>query len=121
MLIGDSNVLFVCGTDDHGSTSELAALQAGKSIQEFIGEIHSKQKSTMDRYNISLSTYTGTSREECFPIHKEIAQDFLRKIYKNGMLEKRTTKQWYDPKLKRFLQDRFVRGKCPNTCLLIHI
>ena len=114
MLIGAENVLFVCGTDDHGSTSELAAMQAGVSIQEFLAGIHAKQKSTMDRYNISLNTYTGTSRQECFPIHKEIAQDFLRKLYKNGMLEKRTSKQWYDPKLKRFLQDRFVRGKCPN-------
>jgi methionyl-tRNA synthetase len=115
MLIGEANVLFVCGTDDHGSTSELAAFQAGKSIQDFIGDIHKKQKSTMDRYSISLNTYSGTSRPDCFPVHKDIAQDFLRKIYKNGMLEKRTTKQWYDPQLNRFLQDRFVRGKCPNT------
>ena len=80
MLIGEANVLFVCGTDDHGSTSELAAFQAGKSIQDFIGDIHKKQKSTMDRYAISLNTYSGTSRPDCFPVHKDIAQDFLRKI-----------------------------------------
>lgn len=114
MLIGSENVLFVCGTDDHGSTSEVSALQAGKPIKEFIAEIHAKQKSTLDRYHVSMNTFSGTSREECFPIHKEISQDFLRKINKNGMLEKRVSKQWYDPKLNRFLQDRFVRGKCPN-------
>ncbi|MEY4630141.1 MAG: hypothetical protein RIQ81_261 [Pseudomonadota bacterium] len=114
MLIGDQNVLFVCGTDDHGSTSELAAMQAGKSVQEFLAGIHKQQKTTLDRFNVSLNVYSGTSRDECFPVHKEIAQDFLRKIYHNGMLEKRISKQWYDPKLKRFLQDRFVRGKCPN-------
>jgi len=114
MLIGAENVLYVCGTDDHGSTSELAAIQAGKSVREFIDGIQTKQRRTLDRFSISLDTYTGTSRPECFPIHKEISQDFIRKLYKNGMLEKRVSKQWYDPKLQRFLQDRFVRGKCPN-------
>ena len=114
MLIGAENVLFVCGTDDHGSTSELAAIQAGKPVREFIDEIHAKQRVTLNRYSIGLDTYTGTSRPECFPIHKELAQDFIRKLHKNGMIEKRVSKQWFDPKLNRFLQDRFVRGKCPN-------
>ena len=114
MLIGAENVLFVCGTDDHGSTSELAALQAGIPISEFIKGIHDRQAATLNRYNISLDIYTGTSRSECFPIHKDISQDFIRRLYRNGMLEKRTTEQWFDPKLKRFLQDRFVRGQCPN-------
>lgn len=114
MLIGGENVLYVCGTDDHGSTSELAALQAGKSVRAFIDEIHVKQQATMDRYSISLDVYTGTSKPECFPKHKELAQDFLRKLFKNGFLEKRVSRQWFDPKLSRFLQDRFVSGKCPN-------
>lgn len=114
MLIGAENVLFVCGTDDHGSTSELAALQAGLAIETFIQNIHDKQQETLRRYNVSLDVYSGTSRNDCFPIHKAISQDFLRKMYHNGLLEKRTTQQWYDPKLKRFLQDRFVKGQCPN-------
>src|SRR3954470_14533474 len=44
MLIGEENVLYVCGTDDHGSTSELAAMQAGKTTREFIDAIHVKQR-----------------------------------------------------------------------------
>jgi methionyl-tRNA synthetase len=114
MLIGADKVLFVCGTDDHGSTSELAALKAGKPVREFIDGIHEKQRKTMERYSIGLDTYTGTSSPECFPLHKELAQDFIRKLYGNGMLEKRVSRQWFDPKIERFLQDRFVRGKCPN-------
>ena len=114
MLIGADNVLFVSGTDDHGSTSELAAINAGKSIQEFIAGIHAMQSKTLDRYNISFDIYGGTSRDDCFPIHKATAQDFLRRIYKNGMLEKKVSQQWFDPKLGRFLQDRFIKGKCPN-------
>lgn len=115
MLIGPQNVLFVNGNDDHGSTSEVAALKAGKSIREFIDTIHEQQKTTLKKYSIQTDTFTGTSRPETYALHEKYSQDFLRRLYKNGMLEKRTTKQWYDPKVSRFLQDRFVRGTCP-TC-----
>src|SRR5262245_8086022 len=114
MLIGEENVLFVCGSDDHGSISEIGALEAGKSIREFIDGMHREQRATLDRYAISLDTYSGTSRPDCFPIQKALADTFIRRLYKNGMLEKRASLQWFDPKLNRFLQDRFVRGKCPN-------
>lgn len=115
MMIGSENVLYVCGTDDHGSTSEVAALKHHQSVREFIDSIHSKQKQTMDRFGISLNVYSGTSRPDCFPLHSELCQDFIRKLYHNDMLEKKITKQWFDPKLNRFLQDRNVTGKCPNS------
>jgi methionyl-tRNA synthetase len=114
MLIGDENVLFVNGNDDHGSTSEVAALQAGKPIREFIDTIHEKQKETLRRFHISTNIFTGTSRPELYPIHEKYSQDFLRRLFANGMLEKRVTQQWFDPKMTRFLQDRFVRGTCPS-------
>lgn len=114
MLIGRENVLFVCGTDDHGSTSELSAMKAGRPVREFIADLHAQQTETLKRYSISVDTYTGTSRDECYPAHKKLCQDFMRRLHKNGLLEKRVSQQWFDPKLNRFLQDRFVRGKCPN-------
>lgn len=115
MLIGRENVLYVNGTDDHGSTSEVAALKAGKPIQQFIGEIHAKQRETLRRYSIAIDdAYTGTSRPETYEIHKAQCQDMLRRLHKNGMLEKRVSEQWYDPTLNRFLPDRYVKGRCPN-------
>ena len=114
MLIGRANVLFVCGTDEHGSASELVALQRGTPVREFIDEVHDQQAATMQRYSIGLDVYSGTSRPECFPMQTELAHDFLRKLDANGLLEKRRSMQWYDPKLQRFLSDRFVRGRCPN-------
>ncbi len=114
LLIGRENVLFVNGTDDHGSTSEVAALQAGVPIRQFIDQIHDRQQTTLKRYSIGLDVYTGTSAPETFPIQKELAHEFIRSLQKNGMLQKRSSQQWFDPKLSRFLPDRYVKGKCPN-------
>ncbi len=114
LLIGRENVLFVCGTDDHGSNSEVAAKKQGKSTQEFIAEVHSAQKATMKRYSIGLDTYTGTSREENFDAHKDFCQETLRKLYQNKFLEKQTSEQWFDEEAKMFLPDRFVQGTCPK-------
>lgn len=114
MLIGKDNVLFVCGTDDHGSTSEVAAKKNGVPMKEFIADIHTKQSATMNKYGISLDTYTGTSREENFEGHKELCQEFLRDLFDNGMLDKKTSEQWYDPEMKMFLPDRYVYGTCPK-------
>jgi methionyl-tRNA synthetase len=117
MLIGKENVLFVSGNDDHGSTSEVAALKAGMQVREFIDQIHNRQLATLTRYGISYDIFSGTSRPDCYPTHVETSQEFMRKLWKNGLLEKKVTKQWFDPKLGRFLQDRNVTGKCPNfTC-----
>lgn len=114
MTIGADNVLFVCGTDDHGSNSEVKAKTEGISTKEFIERIHSKQTATMKKYGISLDTYTGTSREETYPTHVQICQDTLRKLHRNGLLYTKTSDQWYDPEIKMFLPDRFVQGTCPN-------
>jgi methionyl-tRNA synthetase len=114
MLIGANNVLFVCGTDDHGSTSEVSALKEGKPIQDFISGIHDKQKETMRKFSIELDVYTGTSRPETFPIHSQFCQEKLRELFKNEMLEKKTSEQWYDCQYERFLPDRYVVGTCPK-------
>lgn len=114
LLIGSENVLFVCGTDDHGSNSEVAAKLKGISTKEFIDAVHEAQSKTMCRYHIDFDSYSGTSREEGYQGHLEICQDFLAKLYNNKMLEKKTTEQWFDTELNMFLPDRFVYGSCPN-------
>ena len=114
MLVGADRVLFVSGTDEHGSTSELSALQAGLPIREFIDGQHQRQARTLERFAIGLDVYSGTSQPECYPRHAALAQDFLRQLHHNGLLEKRITRQWYDPAMERFLPDRFVKGTCPN-------
>jgi methionyl-tRNA synthetase len=114
LMIGRENVLFVNGSDEHGSTSEVSALQAGIPIREFVDAGHARHRRTIERYSIGLDVFTGTSQPECFAIHRRECDDFIRKLNANGLLEKRKSRQWYDPKMQRFLPDRFVRGTCPN-------
>ncbi len=114
MLIGRQNVLFVNGTDDHGTGADVAAGKAGLSVQDFIGQIHEAQTATMAAFGIGVDVYTGTSRPETFPAQKELAHWFLRRLHGNGLLVKQSSLQWYDPKVERFLADRLVRGTCPN-------
>lgn len=114
LLIGREHVLFVCGSDDHGSTSEVAAIKANVPVAELVQRTRAQHKQTIDRYSISLDIYTGTSEPECFEIHSQLCQEFLRRLHAHGMLEKRESLQWYDPQVGRFLPDRMVRGRCPN-------
>ncbi len=114
LLIGRQNVLFVCGTDDHGSTTELAAAKRGIAVREHLDEIHAQQSETLRRFGIGLDVYAGTSRPECLEAHTKNCHRFFEQALKNGLLSKRTSEQWYDPKMQRFLPDRFVRGTCPN-------
>ena len=115
MLIGQQNVLFVSGNDDHGSTSEASAFKAGIPVREFIDGIHDKQVQTVTRYGVSYDIFSGTSQPDCYPTHKEVCQEFMTRMWNNKMLHKKTTKQWFDPSISRFLQDRNVTGKCPNS------
>jgi methionyl-tRNA synthetase len=89
-------------------------MKVGCDVPSIIGEIHDQQAATLAAFDIGLDTYSGTSRPDCFPRHAALCQEFVRKLHANGLLEKRTTQQWYDPKLQRFLSDRLVRGRCPN-------
>src|SRR5690606_2001345 len=86
-LIGRKNVLFVCGTDEHGSTSELSALEAGVPTRDFVDGNHQKQKRTLERLSIGLDVYSGTSQPDCFPIHTAVCHDFITKLQANGLLD----------------------------------
>ena len=76
MLIGKENVLFVCGTDDHGSTSEVAAKKQGLTTKDFINGIHETQKKTMDSYHISLDVYSEHLAKKIMKIIKISAKIF---------------------------------------------
>ncbi|HSC19231.1 MAG TPA: methionine--tRNA ligase [Rhizomicrobium sp.] len=102
--------LFICATDEHGSTTELAALEAGQDVATFCAEQHAAQADVCRRFGLSWD-YFGRSSN--WP-NQELTQHFARELWKNGFLELRTTKQIYSNVDGRFLPDRYIVGTCPH-------
>jgi methionyl-tRNA synthetase len=102
--------LFLCATDEHGSTTELAALEAGQDVVTFCAEQHAAQADVCRRFGLSFDHFGRSSNP---PNHK-LTQHFARMLWKNGHLELRTTQQIYSNADRRFLSDRYVIGTCPH-------
>jgi len=102
--------LALCATDEHGSTTELAAAEAGKGVREFCDELYASQKKYGEGFDLSWDHFGRSSNA---PNHA-LTQHFARALWKNGHLDVRTTKQVYSNADKRFLADRYVIGTCPH-------
>jgi methionyl-tRNA synthetase len=102
--------LLICATDEHGSTTELAAAEAGQDVGTFCAEQYRLQKLAGDGFALSWDHFGRSSN----PQNHELTQHFARALWKNGFLELRTTKQVYSNADRRFLPDRYVIGTCPH-------
>lgn len=107
-LRGDK-VVFVSGSDEHGTPIEVEAIKRGVSPRELTDEMHQKIKRIFDKWGITFDNYTRTES----PVHKEFVRKFYRKVYENGHIFSKEIEMLYCPKCKRFLPDRFVEGICP--------
>jgi methionyl-tRNA synthetase len=102
--------LFVCATDEHGSTTELAAMEAGQDVVTFCAEQYAAQADVCRAFGLSWDHFGRSSSAS----NHDLTQHFARQLWKNGHLELRTTKQVYSNVDKRFLSDRYVIGTCPH-------
>ncbi len=102
--------LTICATDEHGSTTELAAQEAGMGVREFCDQQFALQKKAGEGFELGWDHFGRSSNR---PNH-ELTQHFARALWKNGHLDVRTTQQVYSNGDGRFLQDRFVIGTCPH-------
>lgn len=103
-------VLFVCGTDDHGAPAEIAALSAGKPVEEYCQEMHELQKDIYRSYNLSFDYFGKTST----PSNVELTQQIFKDLDANGYIIEKTIEQFYSVADKRFLADRYIIGTCPK-------
>lgn len=106
----NEDVLFVCGTDEHGVAITIKALQENTTPQEIVNKYHKIIKDSFAEIDIDFDIFHRTSAE----IHKETAQDFFSKFYKEGKLIEKESEQLYDQKENMFLADRYVTGTCPK-------
>ncbi len=107
-LIGE-DVIFICGSDEHGTAIEMASIQEGVSPKEIIDRYHFSNKQAFEDLKICFDIYSRTSNES----HQKTAGEFFMNLYNKGILYLKSEKQLYSEKEKRFLADRFVTGTCP--------
>jgi methionyl-tRNA synthetase len=104
------DVVFVCGSDEHGTAIPIQATKEGTTAQAIIDKYHALIKENFDDLNIRFDIYHRTSA----PLHHETAQEFFTMLNDNNELEIKETEQYYDADAKIFLADRYIKGTCPN-------
>ena len=102
-------VLYICGTDEHGTTSEVGALKAGMDVQSYCDMNHARHAKTYKDFNLSFDFFGRTSTEQ----NKEMTYHIFERLDKNGFIEEKTIKQVYSIDDKMFLADRYITGTCP--------
>ncbi|MFT5169310.1 MAG: methionyl-tRNA synthetase, partial [Saprospiraceae bacterium] len=109
-LLG-KDVIFICGSDEHGAAITIRAKKEGISPKDIIDKYHELNKATFQKLGISFDIYHRTSD----PLHHETAQEFFKKLYdKGGEFDERTSEQYYDAAFDQFLADRYIIGTCPK-------
>lgn len=104
------DVVFICGSDEHGVAISMKAKKEGITPQELIDKYDGIIRKSFVDFGIIFDNYSRTSSE----IHHKTASDFFRKLYLDGKFTEEVTEQLYDAKANQFLADRFVTGTCPR-------
>ena len=109
-LLG-KDVLWVCGSDEHGAAITIRAKKDGVSPRVIIDKYHALNKNTFDALGISFDFYHRTSEE----IHHKTSKDFFTKLYEKGdEFIENVVEQYYDVAFNQFLADRYITGTCPK-------
>ena len=103
-------VIFVCGSDEHGIPITIRARNENKTPQEVVNYYHPLIKKSFEEFGISFDIYHRTSSE----LHYQTASDFFRKLYDNNVFLEKTAEQYFDEKSGQFLADRYITGTCPR-------
>ncbi len=104
------DVLFVCGSDEHGAAITIKAKKEGTTPQAIVDKYDALIKETFKKVGLSFDIYHRTSAE----IHHETSQEFFRKLNENGEFLEKTTEQYFDVAAQQFLADRYIVGTCPK-------
>ncbi len=104
------DVLFVCGSDEHGIPITITAKKLGVSPQDVVDKFHPMIKESMEKLGISFDNYSRTSAK----IHHETASEFFKTLHENGSFDVESSEQFYDEAEGEFLADRYITGTCPN-------
>ena len=110
MRMSGHEVLYICGTDEHGTPSEVGAAKEGMDVGDYCLKYHNRHKEAYDAFNLSFDYFGRTSSDE----NKEITYHIFEQLDKNGLIEEQSIKQIFSIDDNRFLPDRYVTGTCPH-------
>jgi methionyl-tRNA synthetase len=104
------DVIYICGSDEHGVPITITADNEKVSPQVIIDRYHELNKEAFNKFGMSFDIYSRTS----LPVHHETAQQFFKSYFDQGILIEKKSLQFFDEKVKMFLPDRYVEGTCPK-------
>jgi methionyl-tRNA synthetase len=104
------DVIWVCGSDEHGVPITIKARKEGTTPQAVVDRYHEIIKRSFAEFGMSFDIYSRTSS----PTHAETASEFFRTLYDKGEFIESTSQQYFDPEAGIFLADRYIVGTCPK-------
>ncbi|MEY3593681.1 MAG: hypothetical protein RL041_653 [Bacteroidota bacterium] len=103
-------VLFICGSDEHGVPITLRARKEGVTSQDVVDRYHKIIGDSFRDLGISFDIYSRTSNQT----HKDLSQAFFKNLYDKGAFREIRSEQYYDEQAGQFLADRYIVGTCPS-------
>jgi methionyl-tRNA synthetase len=104
------DVIYICGSDEHGVPITLAADKQKVNPQDIVDKYHKSIKESFEKFGCSFDNYSRTS----LPLHHKTTQDFFTTIYNKGYIYPKTISQFFCHNCNMFLADRYVTGTCPH-------
>ena len=106
----EEDVVFVCGSDEHGVPITIRAKKEGKTPQEIADTYNELIKKSFKDFGISFDVYSRTSNK----IHHQTASDFFVTLNNKSAFKEIESEQYYDEENSEFLADRYIKGTCPK-------
>ena len=110
LRLNQKDVVFVCGSDEHGAAITIRAKKEGISPREIIDKYNQQIKDSFAEFGIAFDIYHRTSE----PVHHELSQEFFMNLYEKGEFIEKASEQYYDEEYQQFLADRYIVGTCPH-------
>lgn len=106
----DKDVIYICGSDEHGAAITMKASKEGTTPKEIVDKYNALFKESLGKIGMSFDMFHRTSD----PLHHETSKDFFRHLYEKGEFLEQESDQYYDKEAQQFLADRYISGTCPN-------
>lgn len=104
------DVLWICGSDEHGVPITIKARNEGVTPQAIVDKYHNIIKNAFADFGVSFDIYSRTSSE----MHHKTASEFFKDLHDKNEFIEQTTMQYYDQEANQFLADRYITGTCPH-------